>query len=147
MSVLLQALPRKSPGTVSKLVKSPAGPGQLTELRSSFALNCIEKKLEEGLESVFENLSSLASALRVADPSKHCTELFKRLKQEVNRSFESSRGSNCMIESHLSQLTEQLKLLINQIAASKLNELAATLTARMRTKFDKMAKARASFSC
>ena len=38
--------------------------------------------------------------------------------------YESSRGSYCMIQSHLSQLAEQLKLLINQIAASKLNELA-----------------------
>ena len=57
---------------VSRLVKSPPQPGQATELRSSFALNSFEKKLEETL--AFENLSSSASALRAADPRSQCTE-------------------------------------------------------------------------
>ena len=76
---------------VSRLVKSPPQPGQVTELRSSFALNSFEKKLEETL--AFENLSSSASALRAADPRSQCTELYHRLRQEVNRSYGSSEGN------------------------------------------------------
>ncbi len=45
-----------------------------------------------------------------------------------------------MLESHLSQFTEQLQLLISQIAATRLHEMAETLTSRMRSKFQNMAK-------
>ena len=44
-----------------------------------------------------------------------------------------------MIESHLSQFTEQV--LITQIAATRLYEMADTVTSRMRTKFHNLAKA------
>ena len=45
-----------------------------------------------------------------------------------------------MIESHLPQLTEQLQLLISQIAATRLHEMAETLTSRMWSMFQNMAK-------
>ena len=55
-------------------------------------------------------------------------------------SYDSSRGTNSMIESHLSQFTEQLQVLITQIAATRLYEMADTVTSRMRTKFQNLAK-------
>ena len=50
------------------------------------------------------------------------------LKQEVSRSYANLKGRGCMIKSHLSQLTEQFKVLISQIAAEKLQDIALAQT-------------------
>ncbi|DBA66276.1 TPA: hypothetical protein ACH3X2_002531 [Trebouxia sp. C0005] len=68
-----------------------------------------------------------------------CQKLYSRLRQEVDRSYDSSGGRNSMIESHLSQFTEN-QTLIAQIAATRLGEMADTVTSRMRITFQNLAK-------
>ena len=67
---------------------SPKPEQGLTELRASLALTRIEKRLGDGLESAYEQLGSLASALKAIDPKMQCIDMHSRLKQEVNRSYE-----------------------------------------------------------
>ncbi|KAA6421067.1 MAG: hypothetical protein FRX49_08978 [Trebouxia sp. A1-2] len=49
----------------------------------------------------------------------HLQRLSWRLRQEVNHSYDSSRGTNSMTVSHLSQFPEQLHNLIRRIASNQ----------------------------
>ena len=60
----------------------------------------MKRKMSDGLQSASENTGSLASALGVTDPAQTCQKLYSRIQHEVNRSYDSSRGANSMIESH-----------------------------------------------